>query len=114
MATQITRDWIHEQGIKSRISDLIGRGAKMPNNEKYFSAIEDLSKGCTQLTECRVKRGIAEDFGKEYKLLEKENSAREKILASLVILRELTEISKIDPDVFSVLSIEDYFQNRIR
>jgi len=114
LTTQITREWIQEQGIKSRISGIVQQVAKMPNNEKYFSAIEELSKSCPQLTECRVKRGIAEDFGKEYKLLKKENLARAKIIASLETLRQFTEIPEIDPDVFSALFIEDYFKNRIR
>lgn len=104
----ITR-WIQEQGIKSRISDMITR---MPQNERYFKAIEDLSSASTKLTEYRVKRGIAEDFGTEYKLADEEESARGKVITSLEILRELTEIPEIDPDLFSALFMEDYFRNR--
>ncbi len=114
LATQITREWIQEQGIKSRISDLISQIAKMPNNERYFKAIEDLGTGCTRLTECRVKRGIADDFGTEYSMADMEAVARGTVMASLETLREITEIPDVDPDVFSALLIEDYFTNRNR
>lgn len=114
LATQITREWIEEQGIKSRISDMITRIAQMPNNEKYFKAIEDLSSASTKLTECRVKRGIAEDFGYKYSMADEEAAARGKVMSSIETLREITEIPKIDPDVFSALFIEDYFRNRSR
>jgi|LSQX01.2.fsa_nt_gb hypothetical protein len=114
LATQITREWIEAQGIKSRISDMITRIAQMPSNEKYFKAIEDLTTASTKLTECRVKRGIAEDFGYEYSMANKEAVARGKVVASLDLLKDITEIPKIDPDVFSALFIEDYFRNRSR
>ena len=112
LATQITREWIEAQGIKSRISDMITRIAQMPNNKKYFQAIEDLSSASTKLTECRVKRGIAEDFGTEYTMADKETQARDKVMSSIETLREITDIPEIDPDVFSALFMEDYFRNR--
>ena len=114
LATQITREWLVAQGIKSRISDMITRIAQIPNNEKYFKAIEDLTTASTKLTECRVKRGIAENFGYEYSMANEEAAARGKVMASLETLRKITEIPDVDPDVFSDLFIEDYFQNRSR
>lgn len=100
------------RGIKSKISDIVVQVAQMPNKERYFKAIEDLSSASTQLTECRVKRGIAGDFGTQYSLENEETQARSKVISSIEILREITEIPEIDPDVFSALFIEDYFTNR--
>lgn len=112
LATQITREWIESQGIKSRISEMITRIAQIPNNGRYFQAIVDLSSASTKLTECRVKRGIAEDFGQTYSLAEEESQARYKVISAIEILREITDIPEIEPDVFSALFMEGYFRDR--
>lgn len=94
---------------------MVSKIAKMPDNERFFKAIENLTNGCTQLVECRVTRGIAEDFGTKYSLMTDEEAlARRKVMASLETLREIAEIPEVDPDVFSALLIEDYFRNRDR
>jgi hypothetical protein len=114
LATQITRDWLKEQGVKSRISDMIAQIGRMPDNEKFFQAIESLVEGSVKLVHCRVQKGVADDFGSEYKLASEEEVARQRILNSLGILRQVADIPEIDADVFSALLVEDYFKNRIR
>lgn len=114
LATQITRDWLKEQGVKSRISDMIAQVGRMPDNEKFFQAIESLVEGSVKLVHCRVQKGVADDFGSEYKLASEEEVARQRILNSLGILRQVADIPEIDADVFSALLVEDYFKNRIR
>ncbi len=114
LATQITRDWLKEQGAKSRISDIIAQVGRMPDNEKFFQAVESLVEGSAALVRCRVQKGVADDFGNEYKLASEEASARKQILDSLEILRQVVDIPEIDADVFSALLVEDYFKKRIR
>lgn len=114
LATQITRDWLKEQGVKSRISDMIAQVGRMPDNEKFFEAIESLVEGSMKLVHCRVQKGVADDFGSEYKLATEEEAARQRVLNSLGILRQVADIPEIDADVFSALLVEDYFKNRIR
>ncbi len=112
LVAQITKEWIQEQGIKSRISGVITQVSKMPNNEIYFKAIEDLVGGSTKLTECRVRKGMVEDFGGEYKMASEESAARKQIVDALDVLRKITDIPELDPDVLSALLVEDYFTNR--
>lgn len=103
-----------EQGVKAFISGLIIKVSTMPEREIYFKAVENLVSGSTKLVECRVKKGMAADFGSEYKMATEEEAARRKILDSLEILRRVENIPEIDPDIFSALLVEDYFTNRIR
>lgn len=112
LVTQITRKWIQEQGIKSRIADIITRVSKMPDNETYFQAVENLVSGSTKLTECRVRKGMVEDFGGEYKMASEEGAARKQIVDALDVLRKITDIPELDPDVLSALLVEDYFTSR--
>jgi hypothetical protein len=112
LATQITRKWLQEQSIKSRISDIITQVSRMPDNEAYFRAVEALVSTSTKLVECRVKKGMVEDFGGEYTMASEESAARQKILDALDVLRKITDIPELDPDVLSALLVEDYFTNR--
>ena len=34
LATQITREWLEEQNIKARISDMLNQISQMPDNER--------------------------------------------------------------------------------
>lgn len=102
-----------EQGIKAFISGIITKVSTMPDREKYFQAIEELVGGSTKLTECRVKKEMAKDFGLKYAAAE-EHEARKKVLESLDVLRKICDIPEIDPNIFSALLVEDYFTNRTR
>jgi hypothetical protein len=94
------------------ISDIITKASALSDREIYFQAVEDLVSGSTKLTECRVRKGMVEDFGGEYKMVTEESAARQKILDALDVLRKIADIPELDPDVLSALVIEDYFTNR--
>jgi hypothetical protein len=113
LATQITREWLQEQDIKARISDMLNQISQMPDNERLFKAVEDLVDGSIKLTECRVQKSVNEMFGKEYIANDTEEMGQ-KIKKSLDVLREVFVIPDIDPDMLSAAVIESYFKQRVR
>lgn len=114
LATQITRKWLQEQDIKTRISDVIDQISQMPDNERFFKAVEDLVDGSIKLTECRVQKSVNEMFNKEYVASDTEEEMRQKIRDSLEVIREIYIIPDIDPDMLSAAIIESYFRQRVR
>ena len=114
LATQITREWLEEQNIKARISDMLNQISQMPDNERFFNAVEDLVDGSIKLTECRVQKSVNEMFDKEYNANDTEEEMRQKIKDSFKVLREVFAVPDIDPDMLSAAVIESYFKQRAR
>lgn len=114
LATQITREWLQEQDIKSRISDMLKQVSQMPDNERFFKAVENLVDSSIKLTECRVQKSINEMFEKEYTANDTEEEMRKKMQNSLATLREVFAIPDINPDMLSAAIIESYFKQRTR
>lgn len=114
LATQITREWLQEQDIKIRISDMLKQISQMPDNNRFFNAIEDLVDGSIKLTECRVQKSVNEMFDKEYDVKNTEEKMRQKIKDSLEVLSQVFIIPDIDPDMLSAAVIESYFKQRLR
>lgn len=114
LATQITREWLEEQNIKARISDMLNQISQMPDNERFFNAVEDLVDGSIKLTECRVQKSVNEMFDKEYNANDTEEEMRQKIKDSFKVLREVFAVPDIDPDMLSAAVIESYFKQRVR
>lgn len=113
LATQITREWLQEQDIKARISDMLNQISQMSDNDRFFEAVEDLVDGSIKLTECRVQKSVNEMFDKEYTADNAEEMGQ-KIKKSLDVLREVFVIPDIDPDMLSTAVIESYFKQRAR
>lgn len=113
LATQITREWLQEQDIKARISDMLNQISQMSDNDRFFEAVEDLVDGSIKLTECRVQKSVNEMFDKEYTADNAEEMGQ-KIKKSLDVLREVFVIPDIDPDMLSAAVIESYFKQRAR
>lgn len=114
LATQITREWLQEQDIKTRISDMLNQISQMPDNERFFEAVENLVDGSIKLTECRVQKSVNEMFSKEYIVNDTEDEMEQKIKKSLDVLREVFVIPDINPDMLSAAVIESYFKQRAR
>jgi len=113
LATQITREWLQEQDIKARISDMLNQISQMSDNDRFFEAVEDLVDGSIKLTECRVQKSVNEMFDKEYTADNTEEMGQ-KIKKSLDVLREVFVIPDINPDMLSAAVIESYFKQRAR
>ncbi len=114
LATQITREWLRGQDVKSRIAAMLNQISHMPDNNEYFQAVEDLIDGSVMLTECRVKKEVARSFESEYKLEAEEIKAREKIVNSLKVLGQVFPGLEHDPDLLSAAIVESYFVHRRR
>ncbi|NLB52382.1 MAG: hypothetical protein GX808_05515, partial [Syntrophomonadaceae bacterium] len=40
LATEITKRWLEEQDVKAWIESVLTQISRMPNNERYFDAVE--------------------------------------------------------------------------
>lgn len=109
----ITKGWIEEQGMKSRIHNILEQASKLPNREIYFTAVERLISASLELCEYRVKKEMAKDFGATPEVKNIEEVCQQ-INEELTVLRQITEIPDVDPDLLSYYIMEDYFQKRAR
>ena len=113
LATEITKRWLEEQDVKAWIESVLTQISRMPNNERYFDAVETLGDNCIMLTEYNVKEEINKIFGKSFDQ-DNRKEIKEKILESFKVLREITDVPEFDPDLFSSALSISYFTQRTR
>ena len=113
LATEITKRWLEEQDVKAWIESVLTQISRMPNNDRYFDAVETLGDNCIMLTEYNVKEEINKIFGKGVSQDNREE-IKEKILESFKVLREITDVPEFDPDLFSSALSNSYFTQRTR
>jgi|LSQX01.2.fsa_nt_gb hypothetical protein len=113
LATEITKRWLEEQDVKAWIESVLTQISRMPNNERYFDAVETLGDNCIMLTEYNVKEEINKIFGKSFDQ-DNRKEIKEKILESFKVLREITDVPEFDPDLFSSALSNSYFTQRTR
>ena len=116
LATEITRRWLEKQDVKAWIESVLTQISRMPNNERYFDAVETLGDNCIMLDTCKVQEGINKIFKNNVYPGNQENKeeAKKKILESFKVLREITDVPEFDPDLFSSALSSSYFTQRTR